>query len=242
MSRQVKYKENLAKMKRTVVIVGLTIMSSLVALATDDGATKYETFLGYSFVRFETQNGIVPSFNANGGGGQFVYNFTKDIGVVLDVGAVTKGILGGHSVDTTLVNFVAGPRYTWHNHSRFTPFVQALFGGAYGTTSTQISIPVSSAGTPTNPIVVPPPFEPVVTPHGSLSSTVPISARLVASDTHFAMIAGGGIDLKVNKHLSFRPIGIDYFQTRFPNLLDVNHIAQHNFRYTTGLNFTFGAE
>jgi len=217
------------------------MMCSLVALATDDEATKYETFLGYSFVRFETQNGIVPSFNANGGGGQFVYNFNKYFGAALDVGAVTKGTLNGYGIDTTLVNFVAGPRFTWHNHSRFTPFVQALFGGAYGTTSTEISIPATSPGTPTNPIVVPPPFVPVVTPHDS-GSTVPISARLVASDTHFAMIAGGGIDLKVSKHLSVRPIGVDYYQTRFPNLLDMNHVAQHNFRYTTGLNFTFGAE
>jgi hypothetical protein len=227
-------------MHRIVVIVSLAMLSSLVASATDE-ATKFETFLGYSLVRFETQNGIAPSFNANGGDGQFVYNFNKNFGAALDVGAATKGILGGYSVDTTLVNFVAGPRFTWHNHSRFTPFVQALFGGAYGTTSTQISIPLASPGVPTNPIFVPPPFVPVITPHGS-SSTVPVSARLVASATHFAMIAGGGIDFKVSKHLSLRPIGIDYYQTRFPSLLDINHVAQHNVRYTAGLNFTFGAE
>jgi opacity protein-like surface antigen len=222
-------------MRRTLVIVGVGVLSALAAFATDE-APRFETFLGYSFVRFEPNNaGIVPSFNANGGDGQFVYNFTKSIGAAVDFGAVTKGVLGGYSVDTTVINFLAGPRFTLHNHSRFTPFVQALFGGAYGTTSTQITVPVGSAG------IVPPPFLPVVTPHDP-NSTVPVSARLVASETHFAMVAGGGLDIKVNKHWSFRPIGVDYYQTRFPSLLDVNRVAQHNFRYTGGINFTFGAE
>lgn len=196
--------------------------------------------MGYNFVRFPTNNGIVPSFNANGGDGQFVYNFTSQFGAVLDLGAVTKGTLGGYGIDTTVFNFLAGPRFTWHNHSRFTPFVQALFGGAYGTTSTQLTIPAG------NPIAIPPVFCPgcVVTPldTNTPTTTVPISARLVASATHFAMVAGGGLDIKVGKHMSFRPIGVDYYQTRFPGLLTTNQNHQNNFRYTAGVNFLFGAQ
>lgn len=223
-------------MKRICVIAGIVMLTSLVAFATDE-APRFETFLGYNFVRFETNNGVVPSFNANGGDGQFVYNFSSKFGAVLDLGAVTKGTLGGYSVDTTVFNFLAGPRFTWHNHSRFTPFVQALFGGAYGTTSTQLTIP------PGNSVVIPPVFCPgcVVTPFET-NSTVPISARLVASATHFAMVAGGGIDIKVSKHMSFRPIGVDYYQTRFPGLLNINQNHQNNFRYTAGVNFMFGAQ
>jgi hypothetical protein len=229
-------------MKRTCVVAGIVMLASLVAFATDE-APRYETFLGYNFVRFATNNGIVPSFNANGGDGQFVYNFNSKFGAVLDLGAVTKGTLGGYSVDTSVFNFLAGPRFTWHNHSRFTPFVQALFGGAYGTTSTQITIPVNSGNTPANPIVIPPVFCPTcaVTPLET-NSTVPISARLVASATHFAMVAGGGIDIKFGKHMSFRAIGVDYYQTRFPGLLNINQNHQNNFRYTAGVNFLFGAQ
>ena len=212
-------------------------MCSLVAFATDE-ATKYETFLGYDFVRFQPNHtGFIPEFNANGGSGQFVYNFYKGIGVVFDAGAVTKGTLNGFNLDTTVANFVAGPRYTYHNHSRFTPFVEVMFGGAYSTISTQISF----TGTPTNPIVVPPPFAPVVTPHGGVD-TVPVTARLVASNTHFAMMAGGGLDIKISKHVSFRPIGADYYLTRLPDLVTADPSNQHNFRYSTGINFTFGAE
>jgi hypothetical protein len=228
-------------MRRVFVLAVIALLSALPGFTADE-ASRFETFLGYNFVRFQPNNaGIVPSFNANGGDGQFVYNFDRYLGAALDIGAVTKGVLGGYSVDTTVVNFLAGPRFTLHNHSRFTPFVQALFGGAYGTASTPITVPVSPQGLLANPIVIPPPFAPVVTPN-DINSTVPITARLVASSTNFAMVAGGGLDIALNKHLSFRPIGVDYYQTRFPSLLNVNHVAQHNFRYTGGLNFTFGAQ
>jgi len=214
-------------MKKSLVLVGTAMLSSLVAFAADE-APKYETFLGYDFVRFETNSGVVPSFNANGGSGQFAYNFNKWVGAVMDLGAVTKGTLGGYSIDTTVLNFVAGPRFAWHNESRLTPFVQTLFGGAYGTTSTEISVPFSPGANPASPIAI--------------SSTTPISARLVASSTHFAMLAGGGLDLKVSKHLSFRPFEVDYYLTRMPDFNTGNHTNQHNLRYSAGVNFLFGAQ
>jgi hypothetical protein len=35
----------------------------------------------------------------------------------------------------------------------------------------------------------------------------PITARLNASHTGFAMMAGGGLDIKLSKHIAFRPWG-----------------------------------
>ena len=96
-----------------------------------------EAFLGYQFTRFNPNSGFVPSLNANGGSGQFVYNFYKWAGLAFDAGAVTKGVLNGRDIDTTVVHFVAGPRFAFHNHSRFTPFGEVLFGGSYATTSTR---------------------------------------------------------------------------------------------------------
>jgi hypothetical protein len=187
-----------------------------------------ETFLGYNFVRFNPDSGFVPSFNANGGSGQFAYNFNKWISGVIDAGAVTKGTLNGFNVDTTVVDFVAGPRITWHNHSRFVPFVQALFGGAYGTSSISIlSLPLTTNG------ILPPGI--VVNPN------LPISTRLVASHTGFAMLAGGGLDIKLSKHIAFRPIGADYYLTRVPAVQGGNS-NKNNFRYSGGINFLFGAK
>src|SRR5262249_31061827 len=146
---------------------------------------------------------FIPSFNANGGGGQFVYNFYKWIGVEVDGGAVTKGVLNGLNVDTTVINFVGGPRVTFHNRSRFIPFAHALFGGAYSTASLPIGGTILPSG-----IIVPP--------------GLPVAARFNASHTGFAMLAGGGLDIKLSRHVAFRPVGADYYLTRLPSFLTRN--------------------
>jgi hypothetical protein len=156
--------------------------------------------------------------------------------VVFDAGAVTKGEFNHTPVDNTVANFVLGPRYTFHFHeSRFQPFGQVLFGVAYTTSSTQIDI---LGGEVVNPHI----FQPVV-----VNPNLPVSARLVASRTGFAMLAGGGLDIKINKHMTFRPVGADYYLTRMPdfltqNLPGHNHHNASNFRYTAGVNFLFGKE
>jgi opacity protein-like surface antigen len=212
-------------MKRSFIVAGITLLFALVASATD--VSQFETFLGYNFVRFNPNSGYIPSFNANGGGGQFVYNFNRWLGVVLDAGAVNKGTLNGFNFDTTVVNFVAGPRVTFHNHSRFQPFAQVLFGGAYATTSTSIAVLTAETA------VVPPRFNAI--PGG------PATARVGFSNTGFAMMAGGGLDIKLSKQIAFRPIGADYYLMRLPSLLTGNTTNRNNFRYSAGINFMFGA-
>ena len=53
------------------------------------------------------------------------------------------------------------------------------------------------------------------------------------------MAFGGGLDIPFHKHVSFRPVEIDYLLTRFDNPF-TGHKNQNNFRYATGLVFTFG--
>ena len=213
-------------MKNSFLVIGAVLLFASVAAATD--VPTAETFLGYNFVRFNPNSAFLPSFNANGGGGQFAYNFSKWFSGVVDLGAVTKGSLGGLTLDSTVVNFVAGPRVTMHNHSRFTPFAQVLFGGVYATSSSQISLlpttgPVLPGGIVLNP-------------------NLPVTARLNTSRTGFAMLAGGGLDIKVSKNISFRPIGADYYLTRLPSFLTRNDSNINNFRYSAGVNFLFGAK
>jgi opacity protein-like surface antigen len=211
-------------MKNSFLIIGAVLLFASAAAATD--VPTAETFLGYNLVRFNPNPHVFPSFNANGGGGQFVYNVDKWIGGVFDMGAVTKGTLQGFNINTTVLNFVAGPRVTYHNHSRFTPFAQVLFGGAYSTASARVSLLPDGTVIPPG-IIVPP--------------DLPITARLNASHTGFAMFAGGGLDIKVNKHIAFRPIGADYYLTRLPSLVTGNTTNRNNFRYSAGVNFLFGA-
>jgi len=208
-------------MRKIIAVIAAVPMFALVAAATD--VPKMETFLGYNYVRFNPNSDVFPSFNANGGGGQFVYNFNKWIGGVVDVGAVTRGSFNDFNVDATVINFVAGPRITYHNHSRFIPFGQVLFGGAYSTASAQVTL-LGGAFVPPG-IVLP----------------SPVTARVNASNTGFAMMAGGGLDIKVSKHIALRPIGADYYLTRIPSLLTGDTSNRNNFRYSAGINFLMGA-
>jgi hypothetical protein len=212
-------------MKKTVTVIATSLFFAFVAGAAD--APRTEAFIGYDFVRFNPDSNFVPSLNANGGSGQFVYNFYKGFGVAFDGGAVTKGIINGTDVDTTVAHFVAGPRWAFYNSSRFTPFVEALFGGAYTTTSTQISaVPVI------NPLVT----------GAAADPNLPVSARLVASRTSFAMLTGGGFDWRLSKHVSIRPVAFDYYLTRPASLITGDNVNKNNWRYSAGVNFTFGAK
>lgn len=213
-------------MRKIIAVIAAVPLFAFVAAATD--VPKMEGFLGYNFVRFNPNSGYIPSFNANGGGGQVVYNVNKWIGGVFDLGAVNKGVLGGFDIDTTVINFVAGPRATFRNESRFTPFVQVLFGGAYATASSRIDLIQGDA------LILPPGI--------ILPPDVPISTRLNASHTGFAMFAGGGLDIRINKHVAFRPVGADYYLMRLPSLLTGNTSNRNNFRYSAGINFLFGGQ
>ncbi len=60
------------------------------------------------------------------------------------------------------------------------------------------------------------------------------------------MLVGGGVDLKISPRMSFRPIELDYYLTRFqpinaqgifPQINDNRN--QNNLRYSAGIMFSF---
>jgi hypothetical protein len=53
----------------------------------------------------------------------------------------------------------------------------------------------------------------------------------------FAMAAGGGLDIRVSKRISIRPVQAEYFMTKFPD--GINN-RQNNFRFSTGVVLRFG--
>lgn len=217
-------------MKNIFVRVAVVLMFAMLAIAQD--TPKMETFLGYTYVRANSATSV-PSFSANGGGGQFAYNFTKYIGAVADLGAVHNGAIGNYIVSNTTANFLFGPRLSLR-HSWIRPYAQVLWGGVVFAASSKVStIPVD----PSQPIYLPG-TNTLITPIPGQ----PITARIGTQQTAFAMTAGGGIDIKINKHVSFRPIGLDYYLTRLQNLRTLSDNNQNNIRYTTGFNFTFGAQ
>jgi opacity protein-like surface antigen len=228
-------------LKKCFLLFNAAVLTVSVAAATDFPTA--EAFLGYNWVRFSPNTSNLPgfsglpSFNLNGGNAQLAYNFRPSIGLVLDVGAVHAGSVFGIAnnvstnpgVDHTLINFVLGPRYTFTRHSRWMPFAQALFGGAHASSSTSVSLLQGG-------IIWPPPG--IIVPPGTIQ---PVGATLQADRTGFAMLVGGGLDIKVSKHVALRPIGADYYLVRLPNFVTGDDTNKNHFRYSAGVNFLFGA-
>jgi opacity protein-like surface antigen len=203
-------------MKSIVIGIGSVLLFSFAALAEENEAPRMETFLGYTFTRANSATNI-PAFSANGGSGQFVYNFNNWLGAVADMGAVHNGNIQRISLDSTVANFLLGPRVAVRKWSRVTPYFQTLFGGVYATTSTAV-------------------------PELGLTESLPVGFNLRATraQTAFAMTAGGGLDIKMTKHVSFRPVQIEYFLTRLHDYRSATDNNQNNIRYSAGFNFTFG--
>jgi len=234
-------------MRKVVTASAVMLMSSFVASATDYG--RFETFLGYTYVRFQTGNNNfvgepfdlnVPDFSAHGGSAQFAYNWNRWLGVVFDGGAVTStGDIGdfgnrilfptlsprGGGFNATLANYLLGPRVSFHRGSRFVPYVQVLLGGA---TSWQ-SLPVPEVALVVPSIV----GGGVIIPNGA-------NIRFNRESSGFAMTAGGGLDIKINKHVYFRPIQAEYFLTQLSPIGAFGTTNRNNFRYSIGVNFSYG--
>jgi len=62
-------------------------------------------------------------------------------------------------------------------------------------------------------------------------------AQSTGPENNFAMTAGGGIDFKVSKHVSVRPVQAEYFMTKIPDGLNNR---QDNLRSSAGIVFRFG--
>jgi opacity protein-like surface antigen len=218
-------------MRKNLSIITSFLLCALTAAAQD--TPKVETFLGYTYTRVNSATDV-PAVSMNGGGGQVGYNFNRWIGFYMDMGAVHNGNVGGHHIDNTMSNYLFGPRLSLR-YSRIRPYFQTLFGGTHFGTSVQATLN-EPPNIPAQPIFVPGEGNVPVGPGQ------PITARLVHSQTAFGMTVGGGLDIKINKWVSFRPVGLDYYLTRLQNMRSANDNNQHHLRYTTGFNFTFGAQ
>jgi hypothetical protein len=191
-----------------------------VLLAWGAAAQEYprvETFLGYTYVRMYPQNDS-PAFSANGGRGEFVYNFSRWLGGVVNAGAVTNSNFAGFHNSSIQTFFMGGPRFSLRR-SRFKFYGQAVFGGVHYSSDNTILV----------------------------AQVLPISQQLVIGEisrdqTKFALAAGIGFDINVKRWLAIRPGSVDYYYTRIGDLRALGDNSQNNLMYSAGVNFMFGGE
>ena len=182
---------------------------------------RVELFLGYSYLR------AVPTLAdgnrfvwLNGGSTSIAFNFNRYLGLVGDFGGFDdselrlNGINGNTSkvVDSsgTAYTYLVGPRLSFRNHDRITPFVQALFGGVHASEVTLSSDCTDIGCTP------------------------------LPSENKFAMTAGGGLDIALRRHFAIRIIQAEYLMTRFENLSTGSSATQNDMRLSSGIVFRFG--
>jgi opacity protein-like surface antigen len=124
-------------MRKLALFCGLFLALAIPAMAQDH--PRVEFFGGYSFLRQNVDNiGLggtgYSRLNYKGASGSIAYNFSSWLGVVGDLGGyrvdqsiTISGFTG--SVNTSMVTYMLGPKITFRTR-RFSPFAQALFGGA----------------------------------------------------------------------------------------------------------------
>lgn len=154
---------------------------------------------------------ISPVSSANGWDGSFTYNLNKNIGVTGDVNGAYQTI-SGSSIG------VSG-NYPGHYYS-FT-------GGP------TITFPTKGKAKP---------FVHALFGDARVSSSASANGVTVsASSNGFTSMIGGGLDLKLNKHISFRIFQADWVYYRF-GLLGASIGSSGNFKLASGIVFNLGGK
>src|ERR1035437_2162021 len=117
----------------------------------------------------------------NGGSTSIAYNFNRYLGIVGDVGGFDNSQFQLTSAGNppiainssgNVFTYLAGPRLSFRNQGRITPFAQALFGEVH---ASPVTLDAGCMGAGCTPL---------------------------PAESSFAMTAGGGLDIRMSHHLA----------------------------------------
>lgn len=221
-------------MRKLFVLVVLVFAAGTMLIAQE--VPTAEVYMGYTFIRINTGT-QVNAFTPSGGLGAIQFNFNKNFGLVGEFGGTHKegvSISGpDRALEQTQFSYLFGPRAFVNRAGRYSPFVEFLFGGVHNSRSFGVSNSLLTPG-----------FN---VPSGVTADVGPTSTRFRTTQNAFAYALGGGLDIKLHRHIAVRPIQLDYLPTHFsplniPGVGTVNDVRwQHNIRYSGGITFRLGA-
>jgi hypothetical protein len=204
---------------RKVLLIGLVMLLGLVATAQD--TPKFEVAVDYSYARYNATHNYAKSYSLNGAGGAVDYNFTKYLGIKMDLqgyGSNTQTFTAAAgsaicplgcsaNVQANLFTYLFGPQIGIRT-GKFRPFGHFLLGGAHSNV------------------------------YGNLEKVTGVVLSKAPSGNTFAYAVGGGLDIPINHSgtIAVRPVEVDYLYTRFNNSATS---AQSNFQYKGGVVFNF---
>lgn len=115
-------------MKSFRVLLGVLFIAAT-CISAQETTPQVEVGLNYSLFHSNLHEDA-SQVTSNGGSGYFVYNINRTLGAVADFGAYHNGSVHGRLDSDTTFTYLFGPRFNLRHWSRITPYVQALFGGA----------------------------------------------------------------------------------------------------------------
>ena len=113
-------------MRKFFVLAALLVFVSGVAMAQDH--PKAEVFAGYSFLRVNPGQSVSGENFAGGWHASLAGNVNNWFGIAGDFSGHYKDIAG---VKVKTHTYMAGPRISYRNNEKVTPFAHVLFGGAH---------------------------------------------------------------------------------------------------------------
>ena len=210
-------------MFKTMMIAMVIFACASLAVAQSDNYKKFEFFAGYSHNRVDTGIGdddpsirdiIGEREGFHGFNTSITGNISRYVGLKFDFAGHYKSETfpfdtSGASIDinSRLYNFLGGVQFKDNSSEKtFKPFAHALVGAAHS----RNRVRANDIG---------------------CIAIVPDPCNFTETDTGFAGVVGGGIDIRASDRVDIRVIQFDYNPTR---LFDS---TQHNFRIGVGIVF-----
>jgi opacity protein-like surface antigen len=207
---------------RNALLLGAVLLFAIPAFPQDN-SSKLEIAADFSFARWNPSKNYSNAVNLYGGGGSITLFFTDFVGI--------KGEFTGYSSQNQIINIKNGEGV----------FVPVRFNGNLFTYLFGPVIQKRSGGIK--------PFGDVLlgAAHSNVYANVATNQALgtAPSSDAFAMAVGGGLDLRLNNHISIRLGEADYLLTHFDayNGLVVapffSTYNQNSFRFLSGIVFSF---
>ncbi len=183
---------------------------------------RAELFLGYSYLRsLPFQPMLTPGnrmVRLNGGSASIAFNLNRYFGLVADFGGFddTKLQIAGTGATPPRTVDASGTAYTFMAGPRL----------SFRTRRVTPFVQALFGGVHASEV--------------TLSNCTGALCTPLPKENAFAMTAGGGIDLKIHRHVAIRIVQAEYLMTNFADLSTGNRHMQNDMRLSSGLVFGFG--
>jgi opacity protein-like surface antigen len=205
---------------RNALVLGVVLLFAIPAFAQGDSG-KVEVSANFSFARWNPAKNYANSVNLYGGGGSLTYFFTEYIGI--------KGEFLGYGSQNQTIRCAACEGNIVASGNLFTYQFGPVVKKRTGTFQPYGQLLLGGA-------------------HSNVYANVATTGGLgtAPSSNAFAMVVGGGVDVKLSHSISLRLAEADYLLTRF-NAFNGQAVVkpffsthnQNSFRMLTGIVFSF---